>query len=157
MAKVVLTKLREFVNSRKPNESVVFHIPILTIDDVFKLINSLSSNVAVGLDGINTRLLKFTAPAVVQSLTKLLNSSIKSGICPAQLKQARVTAIHKQGSKLELDNYRPISVLLVISKVLERHVCSHLIAYISNYNLIYGNQAGFCSFHTCESILVDDQ
>ena len=149
MANADLTKLQEFVNSRKPNESVVFNIPILKIDDVFKLINSLSSNVAIGLDGISTRLLKLTAPAIVQSLTKVLNCSMKSEICLAQLKQARVTPIHKQGSTLELDNYRPISVLSVISKILERHVCSHLIAYISNYNLIYENQAGFRSFPSC--------
>ena len=106
MAHADLTKLQEFVNTRKLNESVVLNIPIVTTDDVFKLINSLSSNVAISFDGISTRLLKLTAAAMVQSLTKVLNCSIKSGICPAQLKQARITPKHKQGSKLELDNYR---------------------------------------------------
>lgn len=55
-----------------------------------------------------------------------------NSICPAQLKLARVTPIYKQGSKTDVDNYRPISVLPVISKILEKHVCKHFIAFLTN-------------------------
>ena len=94
------------------------------------------------------------APAVALSLAKVINCSIINSICPAQLKLVRVTPIYKQGSKTDLDNYRPISVLPVISKILEKHVCKHSIAFLTNHDLLYKCQSGFRANHSCETILV---
>ena len=82
------------------------------------------------------------APAVAQSLAKVINCSIINSICPAQLKLALVTPIYKQESKTDLDNYRPMSVLPVISKILEKHVCKHFIAFLTNHDLLYKCQSG---------------
>ena len=57
----------DFVNSRKLDDSVVFNIPIMTTDDVTKIINSLSLNAATGLDGRSTRVLKLTPPYCSES------------------------------------------------------------------------------------------
>ena len=99
-------------------------------------------------------MLKLIALAVAPSLAKVINCSIINSICPAQLKLARVTPIYKQGSKTDLDNNRPISVLPVISKILEKHVCKHLIAFLTNNDLLYKCQSGFRANHSCETILI---
>ena len=102
-------------------------------------------------------MLKLIAAAVAPSLAKVINCSIINSICPAQLKLARVTPIYKQGSKIDLDNYRPISVLPVTSKILEKHVCKHFIAFLTNHDLLYKCQSGFRANHSCEAILITDE
>ena len=113
-----------------------------------------NKNVATGLDGTRPLLLKLIAPAIAPSLAKVINCSIINSICPAQLKLARVTPIYKQGSKNDVDNYRPISVLPVISKILEKHVFNHFNAFLTTHNLLYKCQSGFRANHSCETILV---
>ena len=151
-----LTQLKDYVRLLKAikKNSADFSIPALSDRAVFELIESLPSNVATGLDGISSHLLKLIALAIAPSLAKLLNSSITNGICPAQHKLARITPIHKQGNKSDVDIYRPISVLPVISKILEKHVCKNLMAYLTKHSLLYKCQSGFCANHSCETILI---
>ena len=149
-----LTSLVDFVNRKKAGNSADFSIPTISGGKVLEIIKSLPSNVATGLDGISSPLLQLIAPAVAPSLAKVINCSIINSICPAQLKLARVTPIYKQGSKTDLDNYRPISVLPVISRILEKHVCKHFIAFLTNHDLLYKCQSGFRANHSCETILI---
>ena len=114
-----LTSLVDFVYRKKAGNYADFSIPTISGGEVLEIIKSLPSNVATGLDGISSPLLKLIAPAVAPRLAKVINCSIINSICPAQLKLARATPIYKQGNKTDLDNYRPISVLPVISKILE--------------------------------------
>ena len=127
---------------------------MLTETEVMDLINSLPSGVATGLDHISSKLLKLIAPAIAPSLAKVLNCSIKNGIYPAELKLARVTPIYKQGKKADVDNYRPISVLPVLSKILKKHICHHFMAYLNAHCPLYKQQSGFRSQHSCETILL---
>ena len=146
--------LKEFIRCHKPENSPDFSILILTKTEVMDPINSLPSGVATGLDYINSKLLKLIAPAIAPSLAKVLNCSIKNGICPAQLKLPRVKPIYKQGKKADVDNYRPISVLPVLSKILEKHICHHFMAYLNAHCLLYKQQSGFRPQHSCETILL---
>ncbi len=124
---------------------------MLTETVVIDLINSLPSSVATGLDQISSQLLKLIAPAIAPSLTKVLNCSIRNGICPAQLKLACVTPIYKQGKKVDVDNYKPISVLPVLSKILEEHACHNFMVYLNAHCLLYKHQSGFRSGHSCKT------
>ena len=92
--------------------------------------------------------------AILDSLVKVLNCSIKSSACPLTLKLARVTPIHKSGSFSDPNNFRPISVLPIISKLLEKHVSGHLMNYLREYKLLISTQSGFRSLHSTESILI---
>ena len=148
-----LTSLVDFVNRKKAGNSADFSIPTISEREVLEIIKSLPSNVATGLDGISSPLLKLIAPAVAPSLAKVINCSIINSICPAQLKLARVTPNYKQGSKTDLDNNRPISFLPVISKILEKHVCKHFVAFLTNHDLLYKCQSGFRANHSCKTIL----
>ena len=64
-----------------------------------------------------------------------------------------MTALHKAGNMDDVNNYRPISVLPVLSKIIERHVHNHLSEYLNVYDLIYKNQSGFRKQYSTETAL----
>ena len=76
---------------------------------------------ATGLDGIPARVLK-DAPEIAKPIAYLINLSILTGIIPQEWKEAKVTPIFKSDEKDDVNNYRPISVLPLISKIMERTV-----------------------------------
>ena len=73
---------------------------------------------------------------------------------PDELKEARVFPIHKGGPSEDPSNYRPISILPVVSKVIEKHVTKHLFAYLSKYKLLHEAQSGFRKHHSCQTALI---
>ena len=77
---------------------------------------------AVGLDNIPARLLIDAADIVAKTLTQIINLSLQSGTVPKDWKTARVVPLFKKGKAEEMDNYRPISILPTVSKILERAV-----------------------------------
>ncbi len=97
------------------------HFELETVDDdlVSKLLSNLNQNTATGSENIPARFLKTCNHLIAQPLSHLINRSLEEAYVPAIWKQANVTPIHKGGSKV-ITNYRPISVLPVISKVIER-------------------------------------
>ena len=96
-----LSHIVSFVNDSKPS-TANFEIPLLDVNSLDKLIKSLPTNVATGLDGISAPLLKLISPAILESLTKVLNCGIQSGTCPTAPKLARVTPVHKSGPFVHL-------------------------------------------------------
>ena len=89
---------------------------------VFTSLVSLDTSKATGLDEISPKLLKLAAPIISIHLTKILNLCLITEIFPNQLKVARVTPLLKKGSKLDKSNYRPISILPALSKILETYL-----------------------------------
>jgi hypothetical protein len=98
--------------------------------------------------------LKVAAPAIAPSLTNIYNTSIDQGIFPNNFKKARITAIHKKDSIHVRDNYRPISVLPIISKPLEKHVSTALQDFLNSHNLLYKKQSAYRKYHSCETALL---
>ena len=82
----------------------------------------LKSSKATGLDGIPVRVLKDAAPEIAKPIAYLINLTILTGIIPQEWKEAKVTPIFKSGEKDDVNNYRPIFVLPLISKIMERAV-----------------------------------
>ena len=90
---------------------------------------------------ISARLLKAAAPALTVSVTTLSNKSIASGKFPTLWKLAKITPIHKKGLSENKGNYRSISVLCALSKILERHVHDSLYTYIMSHNKLHDGQS----------------
>ena len=107
------------------------------------------------LVGLGARTLKIAAPAISLSLSRLINHCIDMGTFPSAWKTAKVTPIYKgKGSKDDKNNYRPISVLPLLSKILEKHVHQALYSYMRKNNLLYTLQSGFRRCYSTETALI---
>ena len=90
------------------------------------ILDHLDENKATGPDDISGRILKECARELTPSITKLCNISLSLGIFPQSWKLANIVPVYKKGDRDLCDNYRPISLLSVISKVLERAVVNNI-------------------------------
>jgi len=102
----------------------------LSRHEILKELNKLNVTKASGPDNIPTRILKDYAHILVDSITTLFNKSLSTGTVPQAWKHANIIPIHKKGSKTQASNYRPISLLPVISKILERCIYNKIIDFI---------------------------
>ena len=82
-------------------------------------------------------MLILAAPIIAPSIAKLINYLFITSLFPQRWKTAKVTPLFKGGGPENVKNYRPISVLPVLSEVIERHVHDSLYIYLSVNNLTY--------------------
>ena len=87
--------------------------------------------------------LKTLSSSVSETLSTLYNESFSQGILPDHMKHAMVTPVHKGVSKLDMTNYRSISVLPICSKILEKLMLTRLLDFLDKNNIIYTHQFGF--------------
>ena len=133
----------------------LFNVPPLTSYFVKKQINLMSSTKATGLDKVPVRLLKLCVNEIADSLTSIINLSFETATFPDIWKIARVTPIYKSGGKSLQLNYRPISVLPVISKICERHVHVSFLSWFQKFRLPIENQFAYLKNHSCVTALID--
>ena len=107
------------------------------------LINNLNVSKSSDIYDILVKVIKVAGPYISTILSDIFNKSFFSGVFPQKLKYAFVLPLFKGGSKLVLPNYRPISILPILSKVLEQLVQARLVDFLTNNNIIYENQFGF--------------
>ena len=148
-----MSKLINFVCSKKDN-NVLFSIPPITESKVIGWLKSINLHKACGIDKLSPRMLKLAAPIIAPSIAKLINHSFNTASFPQRWKTAKVSPLFKGGDSEDLNNYRPISVLPVLSKVIERHVHDSLSRYLCENNLIYSKQSGFRKLHSTETALI---
>ena len=91
---------------------------------------------------------------ISKPLSKIFNLSMKTGTHPDCLKLAMVIPIHKKGSKLEVGNYRPISLLSNINKLLEKIIHERTYNFLEKYNCLYKHQYGFRKKHSTNHALL---
>ena len=104
---------------------------------------TLKTNKAIGLDKICASLLKNSAHMIALSVTKLLNLSIKTGKFPKLWKCSKITALFKSGDRTNASNYRPISILPTLSKILEKAVHTQLYHFLVANKRLSGKQFVF--------------
>jgi retron-type reverse transcriptase len=95
------------------------------------------------INGMSTKMIKDVKFEIATPLVHIFNLSLNDGVFPENLKCSRTVPIFKAGSPLLCDNYRPISLLSVISKVLEKYVANKLTSHLADNNLLYEHQYGF--------------
>jgi hypothetical protein len=130
-------------------------LPCISTEFVDKEIRAMCIKKATGLDEISCNILKLARPVIVESLTYLLNLSLSTGVFPTLWKEAKVAPLHKCGDLSNTSNYRPISILPIASKIIERAVHKHIYSYVSRNNILNVHQSGFRPSHSTETALVD--
>ena len=146
-------KLKQFCDEKNP-ENNYFSIPHISQEKVEKYLKNIDISKATGSDNIGPRLLKLAAPFISDSLKHICNHSINNSTFPDKWKEGKVRPLHKSGSKDDTNNYRPISILPVISKLLEKHVHDSLMAFLTSHKLLHSTQSGFRPNHSCETALL---
>ena len=124
----------------------------LSEHDVASCLRNLDASKASGPDGIPARLLKECSSQIAPKLCCLFNLSLNSGRIPSEWKSADVTPIHKRESKESVENYRPISLLPIISKALERCVYQRFYEHVAH--LVSERQHGFLRNRSCVTQLL---
>jgi hypothetical protein len=119
-------KVTEFLNNRI--SSSIFIKPT-DVNEVSNLIDRLDCNKGIGWDNIHPRLLKEGKAYILEPLVHIINKSFSTGKFPDNCKIASVTPIFKSGNPYEPGNYRPISVLPVISKIIERAMANRILDF----------------------------
>ena len=123
----------------------------VTESEVLKILNKLDINKSSGLDKVPAKLLKMCAIIIASPLSKLFNKSLQLGKFPSPWKKACVTPIFKKkGSNSDPTNYRPISLLPILSKILEKLVFNKMYEHISNNFLLTEKQSGYRPGHSTQ-------
>ena len=139
----------------KPSHSELPEFRTVTNANVQKILEGLSLAKATGIDNISGKILKVAALAISPSLTYIINHAIISCCFPDDWKVARVLPLHKKGPRNLPDNYRPISILPAISKIMERILYDQLYDYLSANDILCERQFGFRRLHSTSSALLD--
>ena len=116
---------------------------IVSEEEVYNQIRALDANKSYGPDGISPKFIKLADNTLVKPLTKLYNLSLSSGQVPMLWKKANVVPLHKKDSKHNRSNYRPVSLLSILGKILERIVFKHVYNHFKDNFLISMWQSGF--------------
>ena len=120
--------------------------------EVLSALRALDPDKALGPDGIPSRILKQIAQQIAPSITLLFIKSINSGVVPDEWKLANVVPVYKRGEKEDVQNYRPISLLCIVSKLLERCVLKHIWEHLRV--ILNECQHGFVPGKSCTSQLI---
>ena len=121
--------------------------------EVMKIVKSLKSNSA-GIDGINTLFLKKSITYSIHALTEIINTSIKHSIFPSRWKAAIVIPIPKCDNPTSEKDFRPISLLCIFSKILEKVIAAQLIDYLINTGLFDKFQSAYRKYHSTTTALL---
>ncbi|CAH2242789.1 jg24153, partial [Pararge aegeria aegeria] len=123
--------------------------------EILKIISNLKTRSAAGIDTITNELLKTCKLVLASPITFICNLSLSSGVVPDTFKIANVCPIPKDGDPTDVSNYRPISLLSCISKIVERVVNKRLLDYLESRNLLSENQYGFRAIRSTEDAVTE--
>ncbi len=120
-----------------------FSLSPTTNQEVMILLLQLDDHKATGPSNIPIKLIKIAAPVIVPELVSIFNLSFLTGQFPDLMKLAKVIPIFKAGCKTDVNNYRPISLLPIFSKLLEKLMHVRLYSFLELNKVIYDSQFGF--------------
>ena len=118
-------------------------------DDIAKIIQNLDQNKAHGHDNISIRMLKICGSSIYKPLEMIFKQCIETGFFPSEWKKTNIVPIHKKGNKQILENYRPVSLLPICGKILERLMFNEMFNFFNENKLISSDQSGFKPGDSC--------
>ena len=136
------------------NRSCNFSFKCVHPDQIDEIITNLKQSKSCGLDNIDTYIIKLAKHELVPVITHVVNLSICQPMFPCQWKTAKTIPLHKKDEKIYAKNYRPVSLLPIFSKILERAVFSQIVEYMEKNNLLHPSHHGFRAKHNTSTALL---
>ena len=131
---------KSFLKSRIES---TFKLKLTSSQEIMILLLQLDDTKSTGPSNLPIKLLKTAAPIIVPHLVSIYNLSFSTGTFPSLMKLAKVIPIFKSGTKFDTNNYRPISLLPIFSKLLEKLMHNRLYSFLATNKIIYDSQFGF--------------
>ncbi|XP_055389620.1 uncharacterized protein LOC129618706 [Condylostylus longicornis] len=133
----------------------LFNFEIVNEYEINRAIISLNKFKAIDIHNMSYNMLKSSQKYICEQLTIITKKSLVEGIVPKDVKTGRIVPVFKTGVKSVLDNYRPICITPVLSKVIEKIVHNQLSAYLEKHNLLFVKQYDFKKKSCTETAIVD--
>ena len=134
----------------------LFGFSDVCVSEIMKIIDNFYTNKAAGIDGLSGIFIKDIAKILSKPISDLINLSISLSSVPESCKVAKLKPLFKKASKLEQKNFRPISLLPLITKVLEKVIHDQMQTFLTDNNILYCYQSDLRKLHstdTCHSYL----
>lgn len=141
----------KYINAR--NNQSMFLMPV-TASEVISVFNVLKNSQSCDSDGLQIKPVKYVIDLISLPLAHIFNLCFINGVFPCQMQLAKVTVLYKKGNKNELGNYRPVSILSVFSKGLEKVILLRMTTFADNHDLISSSQFGFRKHRSTELALL---
>ncbi|VEN59416.1 unnamed protein product, partial [Callosobruchus maculatus] len=126
-----------------------------TPHEVFDIIQNLPPKSSTGLDEIPTIVVKKVASIICDPISDIINECFSTGSIPTKLKISKITPVHKKGSKDDVSNYRPVALLSVFSKVIERIIYNRFLSFFIDNKIFVMNQYGFLPKRSTKAAIRD--
>ena len=124
-------------------------------EEVLTLLLNMSTNKATGMDRLSIKLVKLSAPLITHAMTVIFNKSIVSGTFPCEWKISKVTPVYKTGPREDMNNYRPIYVISIVAKTMEKLVYNQLYEYFTKNDMLTTSQHGFRPNHSTVTAMLE--
>ena len=144
----------QIVRQKMQDKDCKFNFQPVHPDNISGIISSLKNTKSCGIDNIDSYVLKLAKFELVPAVTHIVNLCLSKGRFPQQWKFSKVVPLHKKENQTLPENYRPVALLCVLSKVLEKAVFQQVINYMEINMIIHPSHHGFRSLHsTCTALL----
>ena len=147
-------KIDHYLNKIPQNQKSLFAVPT-TKTEIQRIISNLQSKNSSGHDEVSNKILKGISTGVSIPLSILANKSLSEGIFPTEMKKADTIPLYKSKDKNDKNNYRPISLLLTMSKVLEKVMYNRTYNFLNHTNQLFTSQYGFRTGHSCQEAIAE--
>ena len=144
------TKFKDYLDTSYPH---CMYVNPTCVSEIKKILSQMQPKNSCGLDEIPMSIVKLSPDNVLLILCHIFNISLAQGKYIDEFKKAKVIPVHKKGSKTDVNNYRPISLLPVMSKILERIVYVRLYSFLNQANFFHEHQFGFRRKHSTNNAL----
>lgn len=132
------------------NEYILSEFIVPGTEELVSLMKGLSGQKASGLDGIPSKLFKENSEIMTAPVRGLIDKIFSSSIYPSNLKVSLLRPIHKSGSQSDINNFRPISLLSTLNKIVEKVIAEQLMTFLENNSILNTAQFGFRRGRSCE-------
>ena len=148
-----ITSVRNYYQNTIGLFTSKYNFSNVTEDVVLRLLNEMNTDKAAGIDNLSAKFLKDGAVILAKPISKICNLSVKYSIFPTDCQIAKLKPLFKKGSTTHPKNYRPISLLPLISKIIEKVIHDQTQEFLNDKKILYKFQSGFRKNYSTDSCL----